>query len=94
MPDLGPTYLPIFQAVKWSGDEIDHSPVTNTEVKNEWSYIATPQYPFNAYTLRGFFYFLVDFLSVIFSVTSTSHFVTANACFDLAEEINTSYPRF
>jgi hypothetical protein len=32
--------------VKRPGREVDHSPTSNAEVKNVWSYISTPQYAF------------------------------------------------
>jgi len=34
--------------VKRSGREADHSPPSSAEVKNAWSYTATPQYVFMA----------------------------------------------
>jgi hypothetical protein len=33
-----------FPGVKWPEREADHSPPSNTEVKNAWSYTSTPQY--------------------------------------------------
>jgi hypothetical protein len=30
------------QGVKWTKRKVDHSPSSNAEVKNEWSYICTP----------------------------------------------------
>jgi hypothetical protein len=48
-PALGPTQLPIQSVsgalslgVKRSGREVDYSPPSNAEVKNEWSYTSTP----------------------------------------------------
>jgi hypothetical protein len=35
---------------KAAGREVEHSPRTSTEVKNEWSYISTSQYVFMAQT--------------------------------------------
>jgi len=32
--------------VKRPGREVDHSPPSSAEVKNEWSYTSTPQYAF------------------------------------------------
>jgi hypothetical protein len=37
--------------VKWLGHETDHSPPSNAEVKNAWSYTSTPQYVFLAWCL-------------------------------------------
>jgi hypothetical protein len=37
--------------VKRPGREADHSPPSNAEVKNAWSYISTPQYVFMAWCL-------------------------------------------
>jgi hypothetical protein len=52
-PVLGPTQPPIqwvpgalSLGVKRSGREADHSPPSGAEVKNEWSYVSTPQYVF------------------------------------------------
>jgi hypothetical protein len=50
-PALGPTQPPIQWVpealtlrVKWPGREADHSPPSNTEVKNAWSYTSAPPY--------------------------------------------------
>jgi hypothetical protein len=32
--------------IKWPGREVDHSPLSGGEVKNEWSYNSTPPYAF------------------------------------------------
>jgi hypothetical protein len=52
---LGPTQPPIQWVpgalslrVKWPGREADHSPPSNAEVKNAWSYTSTPQCVFMA----------------------------------------------
>jgi hypothetical protein len=37
--------------IKWLGREPDHSPPSNAEVKNAWSYTSTPQYVFMAWCL-------------------------------------------
>jgi hypothetical protein len=46
---VGPTQPPIqwvpgafSLGVKWPGCEADHSPLSNDEVNNMWSYISTP----------------------------------------------------
>jgi hypothetical protein len=31
----------LHQGVKWPGSEVDHSPPTSADVRNEWHYIAT-----------------------------------------------------
>jgi hypothetical protein len=47
--DKWPTQPPIqgapgllFLGVKWQGHEVDHSPPSNAEVENEWSYTSIP----------------------------------------------------
>jgi hypothetical protein len=54
---LGPTqphiqWAPgtLFQGMKRTGREADHSSVSSFEVKNEWSYISTPPHAFMACT--------------------------------------------
>jgi hypothetical protein len=37
--------------VQRKGREVDHSPTSNAEVKNAWSYSSTPQYVFMAWCL-------------------------------------------
>jgi hypothetical protein len=73
-------YRRAFQRVKWLGYEVNHSPISNTEVKNEWIYIATPPIRINCLDRESCFYFPVDSLSVNLSVISTSPFVEAHAC--------------
>jgi hypothetical protein len=41
----------LFPGVKQPGCEADHSPLSNAEVKNTWSYTSTPQYAFMAWWL-------------------------------------------
>jgi hypothetical protein len=47
-PALGPTKFPIqgyggsFAGLKWPGHEVDHSPPSSTEGKNEWIHTSTP----------------------------------------------------
>jgi hypothetical protein len=48
-PALGPTQPPIqwvpgalSLGIKWPGREADHSPQSNAEVKNAWSYTSAP----------------------------------------------------
>jgi hypothetical protein len=50
---MGPTQSPlqwvletISSGVTWPGREADHSPPSDAEVKNEWSYTSTPPYVF------------------------------------------------
>jgi len=46
---LGTGYC--FLGVKLSGREADHSPPSNAEVQNAWSYTSIPQYIFLAWCL-------------------------------------------
>jgi hypothetical protein len=55
---LGPTQPPLqwipgalSLGIKGPGREADHSPPSNAEVKNAWSYTSTPQYVFMAWCL-------------------------------------------
>jgi hypothetical protein len=50
---LGPTQPPIklVPGVKRQGREVDHSPLSDAEVKNELSYFSTPLYVFMAWCL-------------------------------------------
>jgi len=49
---LQPTQLDVVSlGVKRPRREADHSPPSNAEVKNAWSYISTPQYVFLAWCL-------------------------------------------
>jgi hypothetical protein len=54
---LEPTQPPIqwepgaFPGIKRPGREADHSPPSNAEVKNAWSYTSTPQYVFMTWCL-------------------------------------------
>jgi hypothetical protein len=59
---LGPTHPSIqcvpaalSPGVKWPGREVDHSPPSNAEVKNEWSYTSTPPIP--TWCAQGQLYF-------------------------------------
>jgi len=40
---------PLTPGVEWLGCEADHSPTSNAEVKNAWSYTSAPQYVFTAW---------------------------------------------
>jgi hypothetical protein len=57
-PALAPTQPPIqwvpgalSLGIKWSGREADHSPPSNAEVKNAWSYTSTPPIHLNGVVL-------------------------------------------
>ena len=68
---LGPTQTPIVWvtgAVNQLGCEPDHSSLSNSEVKNEWSYAFTPQFAFMACARK---------LNV-FIVTVSSNFCSSN----------------
>jgi hypothetical protein len=45
-------YWSSFPGIKRPGCEVDHSPPSNAEIKNEWSYTSAPLYAFMAWTDR------------------------------------------
>jgi hypothetical protein len=86
-PDLGPTQLPIqwvpralSRELKKLGREADHSPPSNAEFKNEWSYTPLPQYSFMVWCsvkAQGQLYLYLQ-VQVTFSVCSTFRAVVHN----------------
>ena len=44
------TCVVLGEGVKWLRCDVDHSPLSSTEVKNEWSYNSSPTYAFKMFT--------------------------------------------
>jgi hypothetical protein len=83
---LEPTQPPIQQVlgdpslgVKWPGREVDHSPPSSAEVKNEWSCTSTPPYAFMAWCLvkhRDNFIFTFTFNHACYTASPISSCLT------------------
>jgi hypothetical protein len=76
-PALGPTQPPIqwvsvtlSLVVKRPRREADHSPPSNAEVKNAWSYTSTPQYAFMAWcSVKAIIHIIIFDLSISYLET-------------------------
>jgi hypothetical protein len=55
-PVLGPVQwvLGSFPGVRWSGSEVDHSPLSSAQVKNKWSYTSAPLMYFHGVNMNNF----------------------------------------